>query len=78
MERLEEDMRVDNETEKTKEMQREETEVGTLDSGIGERREDVERMWARGTAGLVELGKMPGALAKLERAQRAVKVVEDM
>ena len=78
MERLEEDMRVDKETDKMKEMQREEMEVGTLDSGTGERREDVGRMWARGTAGLVELGKMPGALAKLERAQRAVKVVEDM
>ena len=46
--------------------------------GILKRKDDVERMWGRGTEGLVELRKIPGVLAKLERAEKVVEVVEGM
>lgn len=50
--------------------------VEALDMGILKRKDDVERMWGRGTEGMVELRKIPGVLAKLERAEKAVEVVE--
>lgn len=50
--------------------------VEALDMGILKRKDDVERMWGRGTEGLVELRNIPGVLAKLERAEKAVEVVE--
>ncbi len=76
--------RLEGELQKAREMEaeREETKmdlgVTELDMGTLERREDVERMWGKGTEGLVELGKVPGVLAKLERAGKAVEVVEGM
>ena len=78
MERLEGELQ----KERAMEAEREETKmdlgVMELDMGTLERREDVERMWGKGTEGLVELGKVPGVLAKLERAGKAVEVVEEM
>ena len=50
--------------------------VEALDMGILKRKDDVERMWGKGTEGLVELRKIPGVLAKLERAEKAVEVVK--
>ena len=52
--------------------------VENLDMGLLRRKNDVESMWERGTQGLVELGKTPGLLAKLERAERAAEAVEGM
>ena len=78
MERLEEELRVEKEWERTRETKGEETDMEPLDIGSLERREDVERMWGRGAQGLVDLGKVPGVLAKLERAGKAVEVVEGM
>lgn len=49
-----------------------------LDMGILKRKDDVEGMWGRGTKGLMELGKISGVLAKLERAEKAVEVVKGM
>ena len=49
-----------------------------LQVGMLKRKDDVERMWGRGTEGLLELGKIPGGLAKLERAEKAAEVVKGM
>ena len=78
MERLEGELQKEREIEAEREEMK--TDVGAmeLDMGTLERREDVERMWMKGTEGLVELGKVPGVLAKLERAGEAVEVVEGM
>lgn len=53
-------------------------DVEDLDIGALKRKDDVETMWGRGTVGLVELGRTPGVLAKLERAEKAVEVVKGM
>lgn len=53
-------------------------DVETLNVRTLRRKDDVERMWERGAEGLVELRKIPGVLAKLERAEKAVDVVKDM
>lgn len=53
-------------------------EVENLHRGILKRKDDTERMWGRATEGLVELGKIPGVLAKFERAEKAVEVVKGM
>lgn len=64
-------------------------EVGKMSSGkvapeelLGaakmERLEEMERMWERGTEGLVGLEKVTEALATLERARKAVEVVQEM
>lgn len=78
MERLEEELKVEGELEKEREAKVEDMDVDVMDTGILERRDDVERSWERGTQGLLELGKVPGVLAKLERAGRAVEVIEGM
>ena len=41
-----------------------------------ERRGEVERMWRRGVDGLEGLGDITGVMARLERAERAMDVVE--
>lgn len=76
MERLEDELKVERELERERQTKGEEMDVDPLNIGALERREDVERMWGRGTHGLVELGKIPGISAKLERAGKAVEVVE--
>lgn len=78
MERLDEDLRREKEAEAKRVAEDEARGMTELDMGILERREVVERVWGRGTQGLVELGKIPGVLAKLERAERAAEVVENM
>ena len=78
MERLEGELRKEREMEAEREETKMDLGVMELDMGTLERREDVERTWARGTEGLVELGKVPSVLAKLERAGKAVEVVEGM
>ena len=76
MERLEGELQKEREIEAEREETKMDLGVMELDMGTLERREDVERMWVKGTEGLVELGKVPGVLAKLERAGKAVEVVE--
>jgi len=78
MERLEGELKIAKELEREREVKGEEMDVDPLDVGTLGRREDVERMWGRGTQGLVDLGRVPGILAKLERAGRAAEVVEEM
>ena len=78
MERLEGELQKEREMEAEREETKMDLGVMELDMGTLERREDVERMWRKGTEGLVELGKVPGVLAKLERAGKAVEVVEGM
>lgn len=63
--------------EKEREWQGLHMEAENLDLGIVKRKDDMERMWGRGTERLVELGKIPGVLAKLERAEKAVEVVKE-
>lgn len=84
MERLEAEMEEERERDK---MQIE--EVGKLGSGKVateellaaarmERLEEMERMWERGTEGLVGLEKVTEVLATLERARKALEVVQEM
>lgn len=78
MERLEGELQKESEAEAEKEESKTDLDAMDLDLGTLERRENVEGMWGRGTEGLVELGKVPGVLAKLERAGKAVDFVESM
>lgn len=78
MERLEQELKVEKELEREREAAKEIMDVAPLNLGILDRKEDVERMWVRGTQELVDLGKIPGVLAKLERAGKASEVVEGM
>ena len=78
VERLEAELKRDNELEKRREPNNEHLDMEILDVGILKRKDDVESMWERGTEGLVELGKIPGLLANLERAEKAVDVVRGM
>ena len=64
--------------EKRREPKNEQLDMEALDMGLLERKDDIERMWERGTDGLVELVKIPGMLANLERAEKAVDVVRGM
>lgn len=50
-----------------------------VETGLGvglERREEVEKIWGRGVEGLIGLGAVTEVVARLERAARAVGVVE--
>ena len=78
MERLEGELQKEREMEAERQETKMDLGAMELDMGTLERREIVERMWGKGTEGLVELGKVPGVLAKLERAEKAVEVVEGM
>ena len=78
MERLEGELQKEREMEAERQETKMDLGAMELDMGTLERRENVERMWGKGTEGLVELGKVPGVLAKLERAEKAVEVVEGM
>lgn len=84
MERLEAEMEEERERDK---MQIE--EVGKSGGGkvapeelLGaakmERLEEMERIWERGTEGLVGLEKVTEVLATLERATKAMEVVQEM
>ena len=82
VERLEAELQWEKELEKELEKERDSKGVridtGNLDMGTLKRQADVERMWARGTDRLVELGRIPGVLAKLERAEKAVEVAKGL
>lgn len=78
MERLEEELNRERDAQAERATKPEATDEIDSDMGVLERREDVEKMWGRGTEGLVELGKIPVVLAKLERAGKAAEVVENM
>lgn len=78
MERFEEQLRIEREAERDREERRGEVEIEALDLGGFERGEDMQRAWGGATQRLVELGKVPTVLAKLERAGKAVEVVEGM
>lgn len=67
----------EKELEKARDSKNAHLDVETHDGGILMRQDDVERMWGRGTEGLVELGKVSGVMAKLERAEKAVEVVKE-
>lgn len=75
---LEAELKREKELEKERESKNVHLNLETLDMGTSKRKDDVERMWGRGTEGLVELRKIPGVLAKLERAKKAAEVVVDM
>lgn len=75
---LEAELKREKESEKERESKNVHLNLEALDMGTSKRKDDVERMWGRGTEGLVELGKIPGVLAKLERAEKAAEVVVDM
>lgn len=53
-----------------------------LGLGLGEvkleRLDEMERMWEKGTEGLVGLEKVTEVLATLERARKAIEVVQEM
>ena len=78
MDRLEAELQKERETEAEREDTKMNLGVTNLDMGTLERRWDVEKMWGKGTEGLVGLGSIPGVLAKLERAEKAVEVVEGL
>lgn len=75
IERLEAELKREKDLEKERESKNVHTDVDDLDMGTLKRKDDVERMWRRGTEGLVDLGKITGVLAKLERAEKAIEVV---
>ncbi|KAK4692843.1 kinetochor protein Mis14/NSL1, partial [Lecanoromycetidae sp. Uapishka_2] len=78
MERLEEGLKWENEADAERIAKSKVLSTTDLDVGDVERNDDVGGIWRRGTQGLVELGKIPGILAKLERAGKAAEVVESM
>ncbi|CAF9942814.1 MAG: hypothetical protein ALECFALPRED_010086 [Alectoria fallacina] len=78
VERLEAKLESEKDLEKERESKGVYMDVVDLDMGTLRRKNDIENMWRRGTAGLVELGKVPGVLAKLERAEKALEVVKGM
>ena len=74
MEELEEDLRMEKEAERARENMKVRGEV--LDMGGLERRDDVERTWERERRNLSSLQEVTGTIAKLERAGKAVEIVE--
>ena len=77
VERLEAELKKED-LEKERESKSANVDVESLDTGIRKRPDDMTGMWGKGTTGLVELRKIPGILAKLERAEKAVEVVQGM
>ena len=72
---------LERELEAQKGLKGEEGVGGEVDGGLDiklERREEVEGMWRRGCEGLEGLGDITGVLAKVERAGRAMEVVEGL
>ena len=78
VERLEAELKREEDLEKERKSKNANVGVENLDIGIRKRPDDMKGMWGKGTKGLVELGKIPGTLAKLERAEKAVEVVKGM
>ncbi|KAL6721121.1 hypothetical protein ACLMJK_000221 [Lecanora helva] len=78
IESLKEELRVEEELERSRETRGEKMDRKPLDFIPLGRKEDVEKMWERGTQGLVDLEKIPEILAKLDRADKVAEVVESM
>lgn len=86
MERLEAEMEEERERDKRRIEEAEDKRVGggeaapeeLLGAAKMERSEEMERMWERGTEGLVGLEKVTEVLATLERARKAIEVVQEM
>ena len=76
VERLEEELKIENDLERHRRSKGEDVAVMPLDVRALERIEDIERAWGKGAQGLVQLGDISTVLAKLERAGQAVEVVE--
>lgn len=76
MERLEAEMEAERVAERERGRPEEASQVNLLGEFKLGNLEEVEGMWGKGTEGLVELEKVTGVLAKLERATVAAKVVE--
>ena len=75
IERLEKELEMEKDVNRQQASEGNEMDVDLLDVGAQGRTEDVERMWERGTQGLVDLARFPEVLAKVERAQKAAEVV---
>lgn len=78
MERLRGEVEAERGVDVDMNMGSEEDEESLRRLGALERRDEVERTWGQGVEGLVGLEKVTGVVGKLERAARAVKVVEGM
>ena len=78
VERLEAELKREEDLEKERKSKSVNIRVENLDIGNQKRLDDMTGMWGKGTKGLVDLGKIPGILAKLERAEKAVEVVKGM
>ena len=94
MERLEAEMKEEEDRDRDKLMRIEEEvgKIGGSGSSSGkeeelllgaattkmERLDEMERMWKRGTEGLVRLENVTEVLATLERAGKALEVVQEM
>ena len=68
----------EKESEEGGELKSVQLDLENLDAGTFKPKDEVKRTWRKGTDGLLELGKVPSVLAKLERAEKAVKVVKGM
>lgn len=77
MKRLEAELVAEQDFESQRETKSAVMKLDDLDMGILERRAELERTWDRGAEGLMDLGKIPGVMAKLDRAEKAVGVVQD-
>ena len=78
VERLEAELKREEDLEQERKSKSANVDVESLGIGISKRPDDMKGMWGKGTKGLVELGKIPGILAKLERAEKAVEIVNGM
>ena len=86
MERLEAEMEEERERDKRRIEEAEDKRVGgeaaapeeLLVAAKMERSEEMKRTWERGTEGLVGLERVTEVLATLERARKAIEVVQEM
>ena len=78
VERLEAELKREEGLEKIRKSKSANVDVESLDIGIRKRPDDMKGMWEKGITGLVESRKIPGIFAKLERAEKAVEVVNGM
>lgn len=75
---MEAELQKERRFEEERNSQKSHLDMETPNMGAFNEKDDVKKVWRRGTEGLVELGKIPGVLAKLERAEKAVEIVKGM
>lgn len=78
IERLEAEMEAERAAERERGRPEDALQVNLLENFKLDNLEEVKSMWGKGTDGLVELEKVTGVLAKLERAAKAAEVVEQI